>query len=768
MVAVQVQSGGGTEDERKSGREGKSVCACGECCGDAGAVGVSLPTLGWLPAFSPSNMDEGTESTELYVWGSGSQGQLGSQVTSAQYVPTAVSLGLMVTAVACGAEHTLLLTEGSLVYSMGCSADGRLGLGDIGTKTVRVPTLIKDLSQLQVCSVACGGAHSVAVTSEGQAYSWGRGDCGALGRGTTDTERSPQPVKLPVHLRIRQASCGARHTALLAITSDSKGTLLTCGSGDSGQLGTGVRSALIPLPVNTDGEVKQVSCGVVHTVLTTYTGKVFAMGGNALGQLGIGNKTSVRYPTKVRSLEGVFIEKVACGSHTAALSNKGELYIWGSGPFGEKPYPCRVTISTTFRDISIGTSFGVAIDATRRVWTWGTNTSGELGLGDFKQRKAPVLIQSLPANTIQSLSCGSDFVLAVTSHIRTKDRYQYYPRPSVPSKSHPLTELHSPKAIDSPLINPHNPHRFLFTPNNEAILPSELIEQRQKAGYFEKLYAEMEPRNTESDKSVEEIADLKGKLTAAENSISVLNGKINYLEREITAKNEKSKENESQFAAIKYENSQLKRELAQKSEELSSAVGARMEIQGLYDQIMVTNQRLLKELASARGEMDKLKARMVSFPPGDVSTSSSKSPRISIETPQLGGKVTKAPPRLALDLLSRANGKKERTLRLLSHLPPEESVCEEDLNSRCGDEGMAGLLRESSQSITSATSHSNLQLLPSPPMTDRHADRPLQPRLRSKVSVLKGKLKALKDNQPALESKISAFEKRLRGSQDRR
>jgi alpha-tubulin suppressor-like RCC1 family protein len=59
------------------------------------------------------------------------------------------------------------------------------------------------------------------------------------------------------------------------------------------------------------------------------------MGGNSFGQLGTGSKQAELFPVPVSDLRGIFITKVSCGHHTAAISDKGELYLWGSGIFGE-------------------------------------------------------------------------------------------------------------------------------------------------------------------------------------------------------------------------------------------------------------------------------------------------------------------------------------------------------------------------------------------------------------------------------------------------
>ena len=120
------------------------------------------------------------------------------------------------------------------------------------------------------------------------------------------------------------------------------------------------------------------------------------MGGNSFGQLGIGSKQNEYHPTKVRDLEGIYIKKISCGHHTAALSDRGELYIWGSGIFGEFIAPQKViSLKYPVKDVEIGGCFGAAVDTNGMIWTWGSNTSGELGVGDYEPRTNPFPLVAL-------------------------------------------------------------------------------------------------------------------------------------------------------------------------------------------------------------------------------------------------------------------------------------------------------------------------------------------------------------------------------------
>jgi X-linked retinitis pigmentosa GTPase regulator len=74
------------------------------------------------------------------------------------------------------------------------------------------------------------------------------------------------------------------------------------------------------------------------------------------------------------------MKKVAAGSFSASLSEVGDLYIWGSGVFGEFLTPHRVkTISGSTVDMCIGYHFGIALNREGQVYSWGHNSNGELG-----------------------------------------------------------------------------------------------------------------------------------------------------------------------------------------------------------------------------------------------------------------------------------------------------------------------------------------------------------------------------------------------------
>ena len=118
----------------------------------------------------------GSESSDtglaVFTWGRGEDGQLGLGDTSDQDEPTYVDAlrGVGVRQIACGSGHTVVLSTEGEVYTWGRGDDGRLGHGDNGWKYV--PRITRSLAGQVVTQVTCGSYHTAAVTGNGDLYTW--------------------------------------------------------------------------------------------------------------------------------------------------------------------------------------------------------------------------------------------------------------------------------------------------------------------------------------------------------------------------------------------------------------------------------------------------------------------------------------------------------------------------------------------------------------------------------------------------------------------
>eukprot|EP01022_Parablepharisma_sp_SALTPOND_P019135 TRINITY_DN3227_c0_g1_i1.p1 TRINITY_DN3227_c0_g1~~TRINITY_DN3227_c0_g1_i1.p1 ORF type:complete len:969 (-),score=97.88 TRINITY_DN3227_c0_g1_i1:135-2957(-) len=498
--------------------------------------------------------DENGGYTEVFAWGSDRFGQLGignKQGGRCYCIPRFCSFNIAIKSVSCGDEHSAFITGKGQIFTFGNNSDGRLGLGDKSVKQSSTPCLVEALSRVTAVQVSCGSNHTAAILDNGDLYTWGLGEFGALGLSSIASQWVPVKVlfssKVPP--RIVQISSGTRHTSMV----DDRGRLFTTGSNDSGQLGTGTRAQenLPVLVASVPERIQEAACGINHTLILATSGKVYATGGNTFGQLGIGSKKASKVPIEVRGLERHRIVKVSSGHHSAALNDKGEAFIWGTGVFGEflEPMPLAKLgkFSAPIIDVSIGGCFGVALDKHGAVYSWGANSSGELGVGDYNPRATPCLIKSLEEKIVTQISCGASSAIAlgqdigmgyektrVSRHLAEEDRRytQYEKSRSSEVLAAIKAEQRKKRELDLELEELRRTQEMLLAKEKEAVIH----EQQNQKTYKEEL-TDVENRiSLEKEKGVELYEVLQSeqnKVYELETEKATLETKLETLEAEI-------------------------------------------------------------------------------------------------------------------------------------------------------------------------------------------------------------------------------------------
>lgn len=197
-----------------------------------------------------------TDTGELYTFGMNDCGQLGLDHTQHQSTPQLVKAleGHEVTMVSCGLYHTVICTASGELFPCGKNDYGQLGLGH--SHQMKVPSLV-GLSNEMVSFVACGYYHSIVVTSSGRTYSFGRNDYGQLGIGSKIHQNAPNVVTLSANTRMVRATCGCYHTVLLS----EQGGVFVFGRNNKGQLGNrSSADSLLPVPLKIRPEKNSRRC----------------------------------------------------------------------------------------------------------------------------------------------------------------------------------------------------------------------------------------------------------------------------------------------------------------------------------------------------------------------------------------------------------------------------------------------------------------------------------------------------------------------------
>lgn len=144
-----------------------------------------------------------------------------------------------------GAHSVALSTDGN-AYAWGNNVHGQLGDETITSRTVPVPVPVKMPDGVTFTQVDSGALHSVARAADGTAYAWGSDAYGQLGSITTS--QSISRVQAPAGVTFTQVNANERHTVARA----ADGTAYAWGDNRSGQLGAGtMKSSPVPVPVPT-------------------------------------------------------------------------------------------------------------------------------------------------------------------------------------------------------------------------------------------------------------------------------------------------------------------------------------------------------------------------------------------------------------------------------------------------------------------------------------------------------------------------------------
>ncbi|XP_072321506.1 E3 ISG15--protein ligase HERC5-like [Eucyclogobius newberryi] len=232
--------------------------------------------------------------------------------------------GVSVSQISCGTHHSLALTKDGEVFSWGVDSRGQLGVGKCGPGTTS-PQHVKSTSDLPVVLLAAGGEQSFCLTVSGGVWSWGCNSCGQLGLGDTTDRHTPELLQ---QLHMKKAShicCGEEHTAVL--TKD--GVVYTFGSGQHGQLGhNSFRDELRPRLVAElwGSKVMAVACGRFHTLVLTDS-HVYSCGAQDRACRGTREQDSAAVPLLVQlpgheSAEGGGIRQVFAGGHCSYASHQ--------------------------------------------------------------------------------------------------------------------------------------------------------------------------------------------------------------------------------------------------------------------------------------------------------------------------------------------------------------------------------------------------------------------------------------------------------------
>ncbi|XP_013861909.1 probable E3 ubiquitin-protein ligase HERC1 isoform X4 [Austrofundulus limnaeus] len=367
-----------------------------------------------------------SDTVMVYVWGSNSSHQLAEGTLEKILLPKLTQGFSDAQMIEAGQYCTFSVSADGSVKACGKGSYGRLGLGDSNNQSMPKKLVLEPHRNMKKVSSSKGSdGHTLAITVEGEVFSWGDGEYGKLGHGNSATQKYPKIIQGPLLGKVVVCvSAGYRHSA--AVTND--GELYTWGEGDFGRLGqSDSQSRNMPTLVKDISGVGQVACGSSHTIAVAQDGRtVWSFGGGDNGKLGHGDTNRVYRPKVIEALHGFIIRKVCAGSQSSlALTSAGQVFAWGCGSC----LGCGSSETTSLRprfiedlsitkiiDISCGDSHCLALSHENEVYAWGNNTMGQCGQGHTSTPiTKPKKVLGLEGVSIQQITAGTSHSLAWTA-----------------------------------------------------------------------------------------------------------------------------------------------------------------------------------------------------------------------------------------------------------------------------------------------------------------------------------------------------------------
>ncbi|XP_053624419.1 protein RCC2 [Plodia interpunctella] len=243
----------------------------------------------------------------------------------------------------------------------------------------------------------CTAGHSILVSEEGDAYTFGRNTCGQLGFGDTVTRNVPELVPTLKGLNIIHAAVGRHHSLFVTDT----GTVYACGDNKSGQCGVGNNTAQIlkPTRIRYNGApIVKVGCGAEFSMILDCNGSLHSFGLPEYGQLG--HNTDGKY----------FVTSTKLSYHFELVPKQIALFLEKSKDGHILPVK-----DVDIVDFSCGNNHTVAIDSKKRAFSWGFGGFGRLGHAEQKDEAVPRLIKYFDSQSrgVRSVHCGATYSLAI-------------------------------------------------------------------------------------------------------------------------------------------------------------------------------------------------------------------------------------------------------------------------------------------------------------------------------------------------------------------
>lgn len=301
-----------------------------------------------------------TNDDKFYGFGSNGNYELGMENQTEYHIPTENKLlsNLNITSISSGKSHVLVMTNNSLIYGFGYNLNGELGLSN-NTMFIKTPVLIDFFKNKNVTFICSGFSHNLILVESSELYSYGLNTYGQLGHGDTISRNTPTRINFFNTKNITIVDCGG-DSAFVYTSDDKKLWVFGYNGGKFGLGDNGHRYSPVENTFFTSKPISKISMGNIYSMVLTKTNILYSFGKNGFGQLGLGDVVNRVSPVQVSFFNDKTIIEI--------YSNYDFSYVMVTDQVNQKLYG------------------------------FGYNTNGALGLGDTANKQTPTEITGFTKN----------------------------------------------------------------------------------------------------------------------------------------------------------------------------------------------------------------------------------------------------------------------------------------------------------------------------------------------------------------------------------
>lgn len=178
-------------------------------------------------------------------------------------------------------------------------------------------------------------------------------------------------------------------------------TLYVCGN-----LGETIFEELVLINAHVQDKIVDIAAGDCFLLVLTEKGRVYSMGNNKYGGLGLGDLINRNKLTLIPNLKDIV--QITAQSASLCLDKFGRVYVFGRSGLGlgdkiDRLLPTLIPELKDIAEIKNGHWFALALDKFGNVWSFGDNWNGQLGYPGKEDQLKP---KKVDVNNIITVAAG--------------------------------------------------------------------------------------------------------------------------------------------------------------------------------------------------------------------------------------------------------------------------------------------------------------------------------------------------------------------------